>query len=99
MSLQMRGCKVHFYVGAAYGEDGVWQRWAEYADNGHGGNAELKKLVAADGLDYCRSHFRFALLEQLLDTMPDEAVAARESYWKDILRSRSSYSSRGLNHN
>ena len=30
------------YVGSAYGDDCIWQRWASYAQNGHGGNIELK---------------------------------------------------------
>ena len=84
------------YVGAAYGEEGVWSRWVDYVGSGHGGNKELRELVATDGIDYCRRNFRFALLEQLLDTTPDDVVLGRESYWKDILRSRGR---RGLNRN
>ena len=34
------------YVGKASGEVGIWQRWCSYADNGHGGNEELKKLLS-----------------------------------------------------
>ena len=33
------------YVGSAYGEDGIWGRWANYAKSGHGGNELLKKLL------------------------------------------------------
>ena len=36
------GC---FYVGAAYGNGGVWSRWREYIETGHGGNAELTRLI------------------------------------------------------
>ena len=39
-----------FYVGSAYGEGGIWHRWSEYADDGHGGNVELKKLLADEGV-------------------------------------------------
>jgi len=33
------------YVGSAYGGIGIWQRWSEYAKNGHGGNKELRELL------------------------------------------------------
>lgn len=36
------------YVGSAHGSEGFWGRWAAYANNGHGGNLLLKKLVARD---------------------------------------------------
>lgn len=30
------------YIGSAYGNEGLWGRWANYAKNGHGGNKLLK---------------------------------------------------------
>ena len=30
------------YIGSAYGSDGLWGRWSNYAKNGHGGNKLLK---------------------------------------------------------
>ena len=84
------------YVGAAYGEGGVWSRWSDYVSSGDGGNVELRKVIGSAGLDYCRRNFRFALVETLLPTLPDEAVATREKYWKNILRTRTR---RGLNLN
>ncbi|WP_369123980.1 GIY-YIG nuclease family protein [Bifidobacterium adolescentis] len=33
------------YVGSATGRNGIYQRWKNYIDNGHGGNTELRKLV------------------------------------------------------
>lgn len=30
------------YIGSAYGSEGIWGRWANYAKNGHGGNKLLK---------------------------------------------------------
>ena len=76
------------YVGAAYGNGGVWSRWREYIETGHGGNAELKKLLEDRGLDYCRRHFRFSLLETHGARIADEAVVERESHWKRVLQSR-----------
>ena len=85
-----------FYVGSAYGEQGVWSRWRNYADTGHGGNVELRKIVKSADLRYCRANFRFALLEHRLSKTPDDVILAREEYWKRILRTRRD---RGLNRN
>lgn len=41
----------------------AWSRWCEYVASGHGGNVELRALVSDPTLDYCRTNFRFALLE------------------------------------
>ena len=80
---------VRQYVGAAYGGLGVWSRWAEYIRTGHGNNAGLTELVDEHGgIDYCRQHFRFTLLEHMpLNTLPDN-VLAREVHWKRILGTR-----------
>ncbi len=32
------------YIGAAYGAEGIWGRWRDYAKTGHGGNKLLKGL-------------------------------------------------------
>ncbi len=76
-----------FYVGSAYGEGGIWHRWSEYAINGHGGNVELKKLLADEGAKYAEN-FRYSILEisDLHDSQDN--ILQRESHWKDILMSR-----------
>ena len=79
---------VRRYVGAAYGEQGIWSRWVQYAETGHGGTAELRQLMADRGLDYCRQHFRFALLEHMPRNTSDESVQDREIHWKKILGTR-----------
>ena len=79
---------VHQYVGAAYGEHGIWSRWNHYSKTGDGGNAKLGDLMGEGGLDYCRQHFRFALLEHMPRNTLDETVQARESRWKEILGTR-----------
>lgn len=76
------------YVGSAYGDVGLWARWSSYVTTGHGGNVRLRALMPDDQLDYARAHFRFALLEHFTFRIPDEAVIGRESYWKEILRTR-----------
>ena len=84
------------YVGKADGEQGVWSRWRSYVESGHGGNVELRALVSDPTLDYCRAHFRFALLEQRSSRTPDEIINARESFWKEVLLTRGEH---GLNRN
>jgi len=84
------------YVGSAYGEQGVWSRWCSYVESGDGGNVELRSLVTDPTLDYCRVNFRFALLEHRSSRTPNDAVIAREAYWKRILLTRGE---QGLNRN
>lgn len=84
------------YVGSAYGDQGVWSRWRSYVASGHGGNAELRKLVKNPSLDYCRAHFRFALLEHRPARTPDDIILGRETFWKRILLTRRE---QGLNRN
>jgi hypothetical protein len=75
------------YVGSATGEGGIWQRWSNYAKNGHGGNKELKSLLKNKGEGYS-SNFQYSILE-IADTHSSENdVLVRESYWKDVLCSR-----------
>jgi hypothetical protein len=72
------------YVGSAYGENAFWQRWAKYADNGHGGNKRLKEIINKKGKEYC-SNFTFSILEICnLNTMDDEIIR-KEAFWKDRL--------------
>ncbi|WP_170401490.1 GIY-YIG nuclease family protein [Ruegeria arenilitoris] len=76
------------YVGSAYGDQGIWSRWRAYIDTGHGGNVELRALVRREGMEYCREHFRFALLEYRSERTPDDTIIARETFWKQILLTR-----------
>lgn len=75
------------YVGSAYGEDGIWQRWCCYADTGHGWNAELIELLEAKGISYAE-HFQYAILEIADPLDSKEQVCEREDHWKDVLLSR-----------
>ena len=77
------------YVGSAYGDTGIWQRWTTYARTLHGENVGLKELVEAKGEEYYRSNMRFALLEDWSMRTDDDHVLKRESYWKDVLHARS----------
>lgn len=84
------------YVGSAKGEQGIWQRWCDYAATGHGGNVELRALENDPTLEYCRKAFRFTLLEYRSAMTPDAVIQAREDHWKRILLSRGEH---GLNRN
>ena len=77
------------YVGSAYGDTGIWQRWSTYAATLHGGNVGLRELVEEKGEEYYRTNMRFALLEYWSMRTDDDHVLERESYWKDVLHARS----------
>jgi hypothetical protein len=84
------------YVGSASGEGGIWSRWCSYVSTGHGGNTELSALVTTPDLKYCRTNFRFALLEHRSFRVGDETIIRRETFWKQLLLTRGE---QGLNRN
>lgn len=75
------------YIGSAYGNEAFWNRWSEYAKNGHGNNIELKKIIEEKGLNYAEN-FQYSILEIRSYIIDDEIILEREKYWKDILLSR-----------
>lgn len=76
------------YVGSATADNGMLlSRWSEYVKNGHGGNVELKKLVAKCGFDYVKQHFQYAILENYNAKTDDSVILKRESWWKKTLQS------------
>ena len=76
------------YIGSAYGDYGIWSRWSHYMETGHGGNAELKKLIAKNNPDYAQKHFKLSLLEYRSMRADDEDIHKRETYWKEVFLSR-----------
>lgn len=81
------------YVGSAYGARGILGRWFNYADNGHGGNAQLRALVDAD--PNAPKKFRFSILQTLARTLTPAEVIAHERRHKEKLGTRA----HGLNGN
>ena len=78
------------YVGSAYGDyAGIWQRWSNYANinNLTGGNKAFEEIKAKKP-DYIVENFTYSILEILDPRTPDEEVIRRESFWKDVLKSR-----------
>ena len=82
------------YVGSAYGDECIWQRWANYAKDGHGGNVELKELLKLNGDGY-KYNFKYSILEVCNMNLGNEYVIARETHWKEVLLTRKF----GLNQN
>lgn len=77
------------YVGSATAKNGMLlTRWKSYIENGHGGNAGLRSLIAAEGFDYIKEHFQYTILENFNAKVDDEYVLNRESYWKNVFQSR-----------
>ena len=80
------------YVGAAYGLNGIWGRWSQYVETGHGGNAKTTLNFGSDPQGYARRNVRFALLEPIIRTQNIPDVISRERHWMAVLGSR------GLDH-
>ncbi len=79
------------YVGSAYGDAGIWSRWCNYIETGHGGNRELKKVIDAFGIEHARKNFKFAILEHRTSKTDDSLIIERECYWKSVLLTRGDY--------
>lgn len=79
------------YVGSASGNsDGIWQRWAGYADprNLTGGNKQIMELRDQVGAEHIAKHFQYSILEIFDTKTKQEYVLQRESYWKRVLETR-----------
>lgn len=75
------------YVGKASGSSGIWQRWSDYVNTGHGGNIELRKLLKEKGSDYVRN-FQYSILEIADTNASEQDILNRESHWMNVLGSR-----------
>lgn len=85
------------YVGSAYGATGILGRWKTYiksgydkseVENGKYPNKKLQELVNEKGLSYIQDNYQYSILETFTDDVSDEYIIARESWWKEALRSR-----------
>ena len=68
------------YVGSAYGEQGLYGRWLNYARTGHGGNVLLKKRKA--------NRFHISILEVVSSAVSVSELIQREQQWKAKLGTR-----------
>ena len=74
------------YVGSAYGKGGIYGRWRQYAQDGHGGNAQLKKLLESKPDSY--KQFRYSVLRDLPKSMSAKEVIHIEMLNQEKLGSR-----------
>lgn len=74
------------YVGSAYGNQGILQRWTEYVETKHGGNKKIRQLLKEDPKRY--KHFQFSILQVVSKTMKPDDVIRLEGIYKDKLKSR-----------
>lgn len=82
-------CSGKQYVGSAYGENGMLlKRWTNYVSDGHGGNKLLQKVVGEQGMDYVKTNFQYAILENYNARVDKHIILERESWWKNTLGSR-----------
>lgn len=72
------------YVGSAYGEEMILNRWKTYVKTGHGHNKELKSL----DFDYIQTNFRYSILDIFKSTTDTQVIIDRENWWKEILQTR-----------
>ncbi|MHB9145807.1 MAG: GIY-YIG nuclease family protein [Symbiobacteriia bacterium] len=75
------------YVGSATGSEGLWDRWCQYANNGHGQNEDLKAVLDREGSEYA-NNFQFGILEIAGSQASRDEIRDRESHWKELLLSR-----------
>ena len=85
----------HIYIGSAYGENGLAQRWSEYLKTEHGNNKALKALYEKDNA-YFREHFYFSIIETFSKHSDVQKVLDAEYHLISILKSRQGL---GLNRN
>ena len=71
------------YIGSAYGERGLAQRWDCYINTKTGGNKALIELYQEKGPEYFEENFKFTLIEYFGLSVSNEKILEREIYWKD----------------
>lgn len=76
------------YIGSTYTNDkkngngkGIWKRWLEYAETGHGGNKSLEELCKNDP-NYPDKNFQWCILETLPLNVTELVAVERESFYK-----------------
>lgn len=72
------------YVGKASGAEMILGRWKSYVKTGHGDNVELRKLP----FEHIQKNFRYSILEIFKSTIDDQIIIDRETWWKNVLLSR-----------
>ena len=68
------------YVGSAYGDGGLLNRWKCYVNTKHGGNKQLKEVICNSPERY--ENFQFSILQILPKTITQDEVVKIESLYK-----------------
>jgi len=77
------------YIGSATSNNGLLlDRWTSYVINGHGGNIGLMELIKEKGFGYIQQNFQYTIIENFNKNVDDNYVLQRESYWKNVLKSK-----------
>jgi hypothetical protein len=79
------------YIGSASGNtEGIWQRWAAYADikDMTGGNKAFLNIAEVQGRAYIERYFQYAIIEIFDVKTKKEDVLTREEYWKKVFCSK-----------
>ena len=69
------------YIGSTYNRQGILGRWIVYANNGHGDDKSLIKLLKKDQM-YAERYFQWSILETLPLTIVQNAAVDREALYK-----------------
>ena len=75
------------YIGSAYGEEGIAQRWDCYKNTENGGNKMLIDLIEEKDENYF-DNMIFTLVEYFDLSTPEKEIIERENYWKVTFGSR-----------
>jgi len=76
------------YIGSAYGENGIAQRWSEYINTKTGGNDGLIELYKRESEKYFEENFEFTLIEYFGMSADTDKIIARETYWKNAFATK-----------
>lgn len=76
------------YIGSAYGEKGIAQRWSDYIDTKTGGNKDLIELYKKEGESYFENNFCFTLIEFFGMNTDTDRIVGRETYWKNAFATK-----------
>lgn len=76
------------YIGSAYGENGLAQRWGDYINTKTGGNEGLIDLYKKLGEAYFEDCFEFTLIEYFGMNADADKIIHRETYWKNAFATK-----------
>ncbi|AKF40946.1 hypothetical protein AAW50_00585 [Mycoplasmopsis canis] len=75
------------YIGSAYGQEGIFQRWKSYSDSNNltGGNKTFEEIKNKNK-DYIKENFLYSILEIFDVKTKTEEIIRREEFWKKVFQ-------------